>query len=129
MIAPEVVQEVRRRLTEGKLSQRKIAAITGVSRGTVGAIAAGRRPDYDSSAPGRQGQLLRRSGPPRRCPGCGAMVYMPCRLCRLRAEIAGASKPSPARWPARPDEPLQLELTAEHRARYEQIRARRGSRG
>ena len=124
MIAPGVVDQVRRLLAEGELSQRKIAATAGISRGTVGAIAAGRRPDHDASAACRRGQLLPRSGPPRRCPGCGGMVYMPCRLCRLRAELAAGSKP-PGQWPARPDEPLELELTAEHRDRYQQVRAQR----
>ena len=43
MIATSVVDEIRRLLQEGCLSQRKIAAQIGVSRGTVNAIALGRR--------------------------------------------------------------------------------------
>ena len=43
MLPLATVQEIRRLLDEGQLSQRKIAAQLGVSRGTVGAIASGRR--------------------------------------------------------------------------------------
>ena len=70
MIAPKVVAEIRRLLAEEKLSQRKIGQLVGVSRGTVAAIASGKRPDYE--------QLYYQSwdepcdepaGPPQRCPG------------------------------------------------------------
>ena len=27
-------------------------------------------------------------GPPRRCPNCGGLVYVPCRLCRVRKTLA-----------------------------------------
>ena len=40
MIAPKVVDEIRRLLAQRKLSQRKIAKRLRISRGTVGAIAA-----------------------------------------------------------------------------------------
>ena len=46
MIAQVVVNEIRCLLDEGTLSQRKIARQIGVSRGTVNAIAQGKRPDY-----------------------------------------------------------------------------------
>jgi hypothetical protein len=84
MLAPHLVEEVRRLLASGTLSQRTIARRTGVSRGTVGLIAAGRRRDpvrivqpWDEEP----GQPLE---PPRRCPTCGGLVYMPCRLCHIR---------------------------------------------
>ena len=48
MIAPAKVMETERLLAVGKLSQRKIAALVGVSRATVSAIAAGTRPDYEA---------------------------------------------------------------------------------
>lgn len=84
MIAPAVVREIRDLLAGGGLSQRKIAQRVGVSRGTVNAIARGKRPDY---LPRRQPAdgLIPPSGPPRRCPGCGGMVQMPCLVCHLRA--------------------------------------------
>jgi transcriptional regulator with XRE-family HTH domain len=42
MIATTVVDEIRRLLRQGRLSQRKIASRIGVSRGTVNAIALGK---------------------------------------------------------------------------------------
>lgn len=78
------VAEIRRMLAQGE-SQRKIAERTGVSRGTVGAIALGRRPDYEDRRKARRGDFAPPAGPPRRCPGCGGMVLMPCLLCHVRA--------------------------------------------
>lgn len=75
------VQEIRRLLNEGQLSQRKIAAKLGVSRGTVGALATGRRGDY-----GREPtEAEPTAGPPRRCATCGMLVYLPCVYCRAVA--------------------------------------------
>lgn len=84
MIAPSVVAEVRRLLAEGRLSQRTIARRTGVSRGTVGAIATGRRPDYDARRRAAGSDYTPPAGKPVRCPGCGALVQMPCLACQLR---------------------------------------------
>jgi len=127
MITPSVVQEIRRLLTEGKLSQRKIARMTGISRGTVGAIAAGRRPDYESLRSAADDEFAEPIGPPRRCPGCGGMVYVPCRLCHTRCLQAEASKPLWPAWLMQLEEPLGLELRDEDRARYEEIRRQRVS--
>lgn len=85
MLADEVVAEVRRLVAEGQLSQRQIAARVGVSRGTVLAIAAGRRVDRPSPLP--EDDASPHGGPFVRCPGCGGRVRMPCRLCRLRARL------------------------------------------
>lgn len=81
MIRDTVVAEVRRLLFVERLSQRQVAARLGVSRGSVHAIARGKRqllrePAEEEAAP---------VGPPRRCPECGGLVYMPCLLCRARA--------------------------------------------
>ena len=83
MIQHSVVEEVKRLLSEGKLSQRKIAKHIGISRATVGAIASGRRPAYQQRPPSED-DLFQSSGPPRRCHGCGGLVYLPCRLCHVR---------------------------------------------
>ena len=86
MIAPEVVAKIRIMLRQGKLSQRGIARRLGVSRGTVNAIALGRRPDYEALPHRREAEEIPApSGPPRRCPGCGGMVLMPCVACGIRA--------------------------------------------
>ncbi len=82
MLAPGTVLEIRRLLASGHHSQRQVARITGVSRGTVGAIALGRRPDYP---PEPEDNEPNTNVPPVRCPGCGGWVYAPCRLCRVRA--------------------------------------------
>lgn len=121
MIAPSVVQQVRRLLAEGRLSQRRIAKTTGVSRGTVAAIATGKRREQGPRKGRDETETLEPSGPPRRCPGCGATVYMPCRACRTR-EIGDRRARSP--WGLlRPEkEPLGLDLRDEHRRRYEQVR-------
>lgn len=86
MITPQVIREVKRLLEAGQMSQREIARRTGVSRATVGSVAMGRRPDYEQLEQERAAQHWRPQGPPRRCPGCGGLVYLPCRLCRLREE-------------------------------------------
>ncbi len=83
MIQHSIVDEVKRLLSEGKLSQRKIAKHIGISRATVGAIASGKRPDYVQRPP-KEDDLFQQTGPPRRCPGCGGVVYLPCRLCHVR---------------------------------------------
>jgi len=86
MIAPEVVEKIRRMLRQGTLSQRGIARRLGVSRGTVNAIALGRRPDYEALRHCRGAdEIPAPGGPPVRCPGCGAMVLMPCVACGVRA--------------------------------------------
>lgn len=84
MIAPSMVDEVRRLLSEGRLSQRAIARRTGISRGTVAAIASGRRPDYEARRRAAGIEYTPPRGKPVRCPGCGALVQMPCLACQLR---------------------------------------------
>jgi transcriptional regulator with XRE-family HTH domain len=83
MLAAAKVEEAKRLMIEGKLSQRKVAKLLGMSRATVSAIASGKRPDYEA----RRLALAvdeEPSGPIERCPTCGGRVYMPCRLCRVR---------------------------------------------
>ena len=92
MIAQSVVNEIRDLLAVGELSQRNIARRLGVSRGTVNAIARGKRPDY---RPPRRGDddFVPPSGIPKRCPGCGGMVQTPCLLCRVRGIKEGRYPP------------------------------------
>jgi hypothetical protein len=93
MIRLAVVDEIQRLLDQGELSQRKIALRLGVSRGTVNAIALGKRPDYRARQPSREGEFPSPCGPAARCPSCGAMVYMPCLACRVRAMKAERRRP------------------------------------
>lgn len=85
MLANTLVSEIRGLLADGGLSQRKIAQRAGVSRGTVNAIARGRRPDSTVRGPQPPDDSIAPDGLPRRCPGCGGMVQMPCLLCYVRA--------------------------------------------
>jgi len=89
MLTLKVVQEVERLLLDGKLSQRKIAARLGVSRGSVSAIASGRRAIYGKSEseerpPATGTWIASRGAGTERCPRCGFRVYMPCLVCRTR---------------------------------------------
>ena len=125
MIALRVVDEVRRLLAEGKLSQRKVAKVLGISRGTVGVIASGRRPDYEALRRARaEKEATPPAGLPRRCPGCGGMVAMPCIAC---STLATGKVPGFLTLHNRLsyDEPLRINLRPEHRKRYEEVRAAR----
>lgn len=84
MIATTVVGEIRRLLREGRLSQRKIASQIGVSRGTVNAIALGKRVDPPARWRREDDGFVHPAGLPVRCPGCGGKVQMPCLLCYIR---------------------------------------------
>ena len=71
---------------------RDYTNIHDIIRGTVSAIALGKRPDYASLRRRREGALVAPSGPAVRCPGCGGKVQMPCLACRLRALNGSARK-------------------------------------
>jgi hypothetical protein len=89
MLKPYQVDQVKQLATQG-ISQRAISRITGVSRGSVHRILTHRRPDYGAIRVDREGDVPPFGGPPRRCPGCGALVHMPCLACRIRALIVGS---------------------------------------
>jgi len=84
MLKSQIVLKILFLLKEKKFSQRKIAKMVGVSRGTVSAIALGKRKltRYLSAQEGNK--VVSPQGPPRRCPGCGAKTKMPCLACQLR---------------------------------------------
>ncbi len=85
MLTPELVERIRGLLADGRMSRRGIAHELRVSRGSVNAIAHGRRSDYAARCQDRTISLETPTGPIERCPGCGARVQMPCLACRLRA--------------------------------------------
>ncbi|MEQ8209539.1 MAG: helix-turn-helix domain-containing protein [Lacipirellulaceae bacterium] len=83
MLSREIVLEVKRLLDEGGLSQRRIAKLLKVSRGTVGAIASNKRGLHGrEELPYVSLQLFAKL--PSRCKKCGGYVYAPCLLCRAR---------------------------------------------
>ncbi len=85
MVDLKTVAKVRRLLAAGTRSQRSIAKLTGMSRGTVGAIAAGKWRDPRNSPRLSKNECPELSETPSWCPGCGALVYMPCLLCLARS--------------------------------------------
>lgn len=84
MLAKSLIDEVDRLLKLGTLSQREIAARLKVSRGTVSAIASGRRGLHGRESTGDDAATHAPLSPPVRCPRCGYRVYMPCLVCRSR---------------------------------------------
>jgi hypothetical protein len=127
MIAPQRVEEVKALLADGRWSYRKIAAMTRVSRGTIGAIASGKRREPQPKPSSWNDEIEGPAGPPQRCPDCGGMVFMPCILCRTQAKVA-ASPLLRAMKRARSrllGPRLRLELKPIHQARYEEVRRRK----
>jgi transcriptional regulator with XRE-family HTH domain len=84
MLQKTLIDEIDRLVKAGWLSQRQIAQRLGVSRGTVSAIASGRRGLYgaETAAPLRH----HASSEPARCTACGYRVFLPCQICRAREE-------------------------------------------
>jgi hypothetical protein len=83
MLSTSLVEEIADLLELGELSHRQIAARLNVSRGTVNAIASGRRGLYGKERD-KPDTPITRSTPPARCPRCGYRVYLPCIICRIR---------------------------------------------
>lgn len=124
MLSPAKVAEVEQLLASGGISQRAIARRTGVSRGTVAAIAAGTR---------RKKPLRAFVGPPfdlaaplKRCPQCGGRVHLPCWACAVeairqtRSYRPFAERPTAAGAPAAIV--VGLDLRPEHQRRYRRVR-------
>ncbi|HBO45941.1 MAG TPA: hypothetical protein DD670_18870 [Planctomycetaceae bacterium] len=83
MITEEIIRGIQALLEQGHLSNRKIAARMGVSRGTVNSVANGTRRKQQTRHPRRPDGFTPPRGVPRRCPTCGRMVQMPCLACQL----------------------------------------------
>lgn len=116
MIAPATIREIERLLIEGQLSHRIIAERAGVARSTVSAVAKGTRlPDDELD----QTPEFDPEQAPERCPGCGAMVQMPCWLCKVRDLLADRKLLPPEPIVAAP---LGLNLRPEHQVGYSEVR-------
>jgi transcriptional regulator with XRE-family HTH domain len=123
MIAQQIAEQIEQMLAAGAMSQREIAAVAGVSRGTVRGIATGKRRRPKAAEP-LDNYLLAPDGPPERCPDCGGMVYLPCRLCETRKAIAHSPELR-ASMEARRRQgfvALGLNLKPAHQERYEEVR-------
>jgi len=83
MLPLKLINKVDTLIREGKLSHREIAARLGVSRGTVSAIANGRRGIYGKDEKDKYTPLAP-SLPAVRCPTCGNRVHPPCLICLVR---------------------------------------------
>jgi hypothetical protein len=83
MLSQQVIDEARRLLFEGQMSQRQIAEQLHISRGTVNALSLGQRGAYGRETATAQPMPIRIA----RCRGCGGLVYLPCILCRTRRFI------------------------------------------
>lgn len=132
MIKKHLEQEVLRLLEMGNLSHRKIARLTGVSRGTVGSIASGRRKiiseKYLDSLDSEESIFY--LYPPKLCLGCGYKVYLPCRICAARAAAAKSKKIKIDETRIAPGPMvLGLNLKPAHQERYEEVRRWRRESG
>ncbi len=116
MLDPDLVREVKRLLAEGKLTQRAIVRRLPISRGSVGNIATGKRPDYESLRLAKQTQEAEWKS---------TGVKVRCRCCHLRRglKLAGVE------MFRRPDGAfeLKLELQPEDLERYEKVHARKAA--
>jgi hypothetical protein len=88
MLPLEKIVEVQRMLDAGDLSNRAIAKLAGVSRGTVDHLAAGRRGLYGR----REDEELDAATRTTRCPSCGGRVIEPCIYCRTIAYLVELRK-------------------------------------
>jgi hypothetical protein len=106
------VMEIDRLLKEGYLSQREIAKKLHVSRGTVGAIANGRRPLIGKDPRDGRGRTQKDRGRAQRCPKCGHHVFLPCQICLANEFVSSQEdQPSPlARQRARRESPRNSRL-------------------
>jgi len=128
MLPQSVIDAIRELLAQGDLSQRKIALRLGVGRGTVAAVASGRRKDHVPPRPDEDDELPQR-GPVGRCPSCGGWVHLPCRLCLARQRIARRRLHQRRPIDLRPQEPIRLELRGAALRRYRAVHARRMRQG
>ncbi len=82
-VTPNKAEAVRQLLDDQDKSDRTIAKLIGVSRGTVASIRAGKwRPHVPKKPEVRDPPC--RKGRIGRCPVCHARVYLPCRACAVR---------------------------------------------
>jgi len=94
MLSLVKIEKIEWLLRSTDLSQRQVAMRVGVSRGSVAAIARGKRSaKQQRSASASQNASKDQHAPqivpdldavPVRCPSCGCRVFLPCLVCHLR---------------------------------------------
>ena len=87
MINNIIIQKIQILLKQGKMSQRQIAKNLGVSRGTVHAVAKGKR----TLTTAKTVFWVAPTGQPKRCPQCGGHVRMPCLACQILEGISNSA--------------------------------------
>jgi hypothetical protein len=97
------------------LSQTRIAALCGVSRGSVAAIKYGWRKCGKSADEPSSGLAVR-------CVGCGNLIELPCRICRDRDAVAGKQFPAGESFQS---VQIEIKLRPEHQDRYDEVRGMR----
>jgi hypothetical protein len=107
MLSADVIREVRRMLDEDEMSQRAVAVRLKVSRGTVWAVANGRRGIRLGELHLPSQKIHASQHLPERCPGCGGFVFMPCRLCAARAFAERREMLATINFPPRKPQPPQ----------------------
>lgn len=85
MLSVYKLLEIHELLQAREISQREIARRLQVSRSTVAAVAAGRRPIESLLQRAAEQFPDDDAGPVGRCPTCGGKVMIPCRACWVRA--------------------------------------------
>jgi transposase-like protein len=88
MLSKKMVDEIVRLLFEENVPQRAVARQLGVSRGTVHAIAHGRRTRRFAAEKAEEDPTPDVLALPERCLRCGYRVYLPCQVCRTRSHVA-----------------------------------------
>jgi len=127
LLSRSSVDRVRYLLSQENLSQRQVAAMSGVSRGRVSLIAKGEYPDYEAIRRERlEGEVPAGTGPVAWCAGCGHMVYGLCVACQVRAKLAERSYP---RDPGNGEDDLSVCLFDGALHRYRRIRRRKQAGG
>lgn len=121
----EQYDQVASLLEQGRLTQRAIGRLMGCSRGTVAAIAAGKR-KREPETRGRSSESLLefKLGPASRCGLCGALVYGECIACHVRARLAKGPIGRAQAVGSNGCDGMGLNLPEDCQGRYEEIRYR-----
>ena len=87
MLDPGKVKRAERLIATGEFTRRQISHMAGISRGSVDAIATGKRRCR------RRKDTEEPRGPLNRCLTCGARVYGDCIACDVRRRLAEEKQP------------------------------------